>query len=292
MSRRCLIPAAGRGTRLRPITRTVPKELLPIGTRPMIQWAITEALEGGFDELGLVTRETKPLLTSYLTGDGWREGLRPELAAAAESVVIRIFLQEEPRGVVDAVLTASDWLREGSPMALLLPDNVRLAGSVPLTASLLDRAQAAGPVAACHRVGPELERYFGDVGRAVLEDLVPAGRAPRVVALEPRGKGSFEAPAEGAWRLLPRYVVTGEWLEEARRVARDARAQNREADDVEVHRRLVERGALGAIPWEGTIVDAGHPAGYLYAQHVLHEAERESRAREDDGPPLLQIGGA
>ncbi|MGH7564630.1 MAG: sugar phosphate nucleotidyltransferase [Gemmatimonadota bacterium] len=291
MSGRCLIPAAGRGTRLRPITRTVPKELLPIGTRPMIQWTITEALEGGFDELGFVTREAKPLLTSYLTVGGWREGLRPELAAAAESAEIRIFRQQEPRGVVDAVLTASDWLRSGPPVAVLLPDNVRLAGPVPLPASLLDRARA-GSVAACHRIGPELERYFGDVGRAVLEDLVPAGRIPRVVALQPRGDGSFGAPPEGAWRLLPRYVVTGEWLDEARRVTRDARARDREADDVEVHRRLVERGALAAMPWEGTIVDAGHPAGYLYAQHVLHEAERETAATEGDEPPLLQIGGA
>ncbi|MGH7571972.1 MAG: sugar phosphate nucleotidyltransferase [Gemmatimonadota bacterium] len=291
MSGRCLIPAAGRGMRLRPITRTVPKELLPIGIRPMIQWTITEALEGGFDELGFVASDAKPLLTSYLKGGGWREGLRPELAAAAESAAIRIFGQPEPRGVVDAILSASAWLRDGLPSAILLPDNVRLAGPVPLPASLLDRARG-GSLAACHRVGPELERYFGDVGRAVLEDFVPAGRAPRVVALQPRGDGSFEAPPEGAWRLLPRYVVTDEWLDEAGCVARDARALDREADDVEVHRRLVERDALAAIPWEGTIVDAGHPVGYLYAQHVLHEAEREGGDREGDEPPLLQIGGA
>lgn len=292
MIARCLIPAAGRGSRLRPVTSTVPKELLAIGTRPMIQWTITEALEGGFVELGFVTSDAKPLLTSYLVGRGWREGLRPEVAAVAESANVRIFRQGEPRGVVDAVLSASDWLEEGAPVAVLLPDNVRLAGPAPLTAGLLESARLTGPMAACHRVGPERERYFGNVGRASLEELVPADRTPRVVDLQPRGAGPFEAPPEGAWRLLPRYVVTADWLEEARRVAREARVLDVEADDVRVHRRLVGRGALTAVPWEGTMVDAGHPAGYLYAQHLLHEAERESGSGGGQEPPLLQIGSA
>lgn len=257
----------------------------------MIQWAITEALEGGFDELGFVTRAAKPLLTSYLTEGRWREGLRPELEGAAASVEVRIFPQAEPRGVVDAILAASDWLRDGSPVAILLPDNVRLAGPAPLTGSLLARARKAGPMTGCHRVGPERERYFGNVGRAVLEELVPAGGERRVLALEPRGVGSFEAPPEGAWRLLPRYVVTGEWIEVARRVARESLAAGDEADDVEVHRRLVRRGALAAVPWQGTMVDAGHPTGYLYAHHLLHEAGRESETATEHEAPLLQIGG-
>ena len=47
MKARCVIPAAGLGTRMRPITRVIPKELLPVGTRPIVQWCLTEALEGG-----------------------------------------------------------------------------------------------------------------------------------------------------------------------------------------------------------------------------------------------------
>lgn len=289
MSGRCLFPAAGRGTRLRPVTASLPKELLPVGTRPMIQWAITEALEAGFAELGFVTRAEKPLLTSYLTEGGWREGLKPELESAAGAAEVRIFRQAEPRGVVDAVLAASEWLRDGSPVAVLLPDNVRLAGPPPLAPGLLDRARETGPLAACHRVGPEVGRYYGNVGRAELEELVPAGREPRVVALAGRGEGTFEAPPEGAWRLLPRYVVTGEWVEEARRAARESRAAGVEADDVLVHRRLVESSRLAAVPWQGTMVDAGHPMGYLYAHHLLHEAAAGAAAERET--PLLRIGG-
>lgn len=285
MSPRCLMPVAGRGTRLRPITISVPKEMLPVGTRPMLQWAITEALEGGFTELGFVIRDGKPLLERYLEEEGWRQGLLPALTDAAGRAGVQIFRQDRPRGVVDAVLTASDWLADG-PSAVLLPDNVRLAGSPPLSSASLGRAPKTGGLVACHRVGPERSAYYGDVGRIELEELVPAGRLPRVRWIQERGEGAvFETPPEGAWRLLPRWVVTGAWLEEALRVSRKARRDAREADDVDVHRRLVERGSLSALPWEGVMADAGSPRGFLHAQHLLHEA---ARAGEGE-PDLLQV---
>ena len=136
MSPRCLMPVAGRGTRLRPITISVPKEMLPVGTRPILQWAITEALEGGFTELGFVIRDGKPLLERYLEEERWRQGLLPALSDAAGKAEVTIFRQDRPWGVVDAVLTATDWLADG-PTAVLLPDNVRLSGPPPLSGASL-----------------------------------------------------------------------------------------------------------------------------------------------------------
>ena len=287
MSQRCLMPVAGRGTRLRPITVSVPKEMLPVGTRPMLQWAITEALEGGFTELGFVIRDGKPLLERYLEEEGWRQGLLSALSDLAAKTEVTIFRQDRPRGVVDAVLTASDWLA-GGPTAVFLPDNVRLAGPPPLSSASLGRAPEAGALVACHRVGPERSAYYGDVGRIELEELVPAERHPRVRWIQKRGEGAgFETPPEGVWRLLPRWVVTPAWLEEALRVSREARRDGREADDVDVHRRLVERSSLSALPWEGVMADAGNPRGFLHAQHLLHEA---ARAGEEE-PGLLQVEG-
>jgi hypothetical protein len=82
---------------------------------------------------------------------------------------------------------------------------------------------------------------------------------------------------------MPRYTVTAPWLEEARRVAGEAALTGREADDVQVHRRLVERKLLRAVPWTGTVVDAGNPAGYLWAAHLLHEAGSRERDALDRG---------
>jgi UTP-glucose-1-phosphate uridylyltransferase len=290
---RCLIPAAGRGTRLLPITRTVPKALLPVGTRPMLQWCLTEALEGGFDEIVVVVGSDQPLLEQYVRDGEWRPGILPSLYGPAEAVEIEIVRQARPRGVVDAVLAAREWVEEERPFAVFLPDNVRIAGSPPIRAEHLSDAEADDVVLiACHRVGPEARDYYGNVGRAELEALAPAGARRRVTALQVRGEGSFRAEPEGAWRLAPRYTVTRPWIEAARAVAAAASGE-READDVEVHRRLVTDGRLFALPWQGTMVDAGHPGGYLWAHHLLHEASRSDREAEGEEPsaPLLQVEG-
>jgi hypothetical protein len=106
-----------------------------------------------------------------------------------------------------------------------------------------------------------------------------------VLELQERGgRGAFRAPAEGGWRLLPRYTATAPWTEEARREAREAALAGREADDVAVHRRLVGRKLLRALPWKGTVVDAGNPAGYLWVAHLLHEAGSRERDALDQGP--------
>ena len=88
---RAMVFAAGLGTRLRPVTRSVPKELLPIGTRPMLQWCLTEALEGGFDEIGVVVSDAKPALVAYVREERWRDGLLPALEHAAGAARVKVF---------------------------------------------------------------------------------------------------------------------------------------------------------------------------------------------------------
>jgi hypothetical protein len=251
----------------------------------MIQWCLTEAIEGGFEEIGIVLSEAKPALETYLVEGGWRDGLLPDLEERARVVRVTTFRQATPSGVVGAVLAADEWIEDGG-VAVLLPDNVRIAGAPPMTAAHLADAAGRGVVlAACHRVGPESRHFFADVGRIELDELAPAGSGARVLELQERGdRGAFRAPAEGGWRLLPRYTATVPWVEEARREARDAALAGREADDVAVHRRLVERKLLRALPWKGTIVDAGNPAGYLWAGHLLHEAGSRERDALDQGP--------
>jgi UTP-glucose-1-phosphate uridylyltransferase len=289
---RCLIPAAGRGTRLGPVTRIIPKVLLPVGTRPMLQWCLTEALEAGFDEIAVVVGSDQQLLERYLREGEWRTELLPSLHDRAARHEVEIVRQPSPLGVVDAVLSARQWVEEERPFAVFLPDNVRIAGPPPLTSAHLAEAGADGRVLIpCHRVGPETSSHYGNVGRADIEHLVPAGVRPRVTVLEPRGAGTFHALPEGSWRLAPRYTVTGRWIETARSVRAASRA-GVEADDLEVHRRLVDRGLLFAVPWQGTLVDAGHPDGYLWAVHMLYEAGSRRRETEEEEPAgLLEIQG-
>lgn len=277
---------------MRPATRTLPKELLTIGTRPMLQWCLTEALAGGFEEIAVVTSETKPILETYVEENRWRDGILPELEERAAEIGIATFRQARPVGVVDAILSAGPWVEEGGPFAVLLPDNVRIAGPPPLTTEQVAyAAERSVTVAACHRVGPETRHYYGDVGRVEIDELAPAGALPRVTGIQERGRGRFRATPEGAWRLAPRYIVSTTWLDAARDELARASVEGGEADDVAAHRTAIEAGGMRAVRWEGTLVDAGNPRGYLYANHLLHEAGvRERDAREEGAAPdLLEI---
>lgn len=259
---------------MRSVGGSVPKALLPVGSRPLLQWCLEEALEAGFREIAVVVRENQPRLAGYVREGGWREGL--PRAAEARAAVTRVgtVIQAVPRGVVDAVLSARDWIEDGRPFAVYLPDNVRLDGPPPLTADRLAAASRRDlTLVACHKVRPATSRWFGDVGRAELGVAEPGTGPVEVVRLQRRGSGTFEAPAGGAWRIAPRYIVGRRWLEIAREVAVEAAAAGTETDDVAVHRRLVAEGRLFAVPWRGTMVDAGHPAGYLYAQRLLDRTD-------------------
>lgn len=287
---RCLIPAAGRGTRLSPISSTIPKALLPVGTRPLLQWCLTEALEAGFRDIVVVHGRQEPL-ERYLAVEGWREGLHEAVRPAADAASVRGVPQGEVGGVVGAALSVREWFEDARPFALFLPDHVRIAGPPPLTAAhVVEAASADTVLVACHRVGPETRRFYRDVGKAELDALAPAGVRPAVVAVQERGRGVFRAAPEGSWRLAPRIAVTPPWIGMARQVAGEAALAGGEADDVQVHRRLVDAGGLRAVPWSGTLVDAGHPAGWLWAQHLLHEAAaRTAEEEEEAGGGRLEI---
>ena len=116
--RKALIPAAGRGTRMRPVTWAVPKELLPVGTRPAIHRVVDEAAAAGLDRIGVVIGPGKELIRDYLE-TARRQGEFPGLA-------FEYLRQEEPKGLAEAI-SVSRSFTDGDPFALLLPDNVLLA---------------------------------------------------------------------------------------------------------------------------------------------------------------------
>ena len=108
---KALIPAAGHGTRFLPVTRVVPKEMLPVGSKPAIQLIVEEALAAGADEVVIVTSPEKEIIKRYFDGD-------PDLAAR-----IRWAYQTEQKGLGHAVLQAAEALAgETEPVLVLFGD--------------------------------------------------------------------------------------------------------------------------------------------------------------------------
>ena len=145
-----VVPAAGRGTRMRPATRVVPKALIPVVDRPAIQYAVEESVRAGASEVIIIV---DPGVETLAERHFWEEGPLPGL----EDVKITPVVQEIPHGLGHAVLTAREAVAD-RPFYCVLADNIpRPDGDV---LSAMARAFDDTSVVCLRRLTPEfLERY-------------------------------------------------------------------------------------------------------------------------------------
>jgi UTP--glucose-1-phosphate uridylyltransferase len=176
---RALVPAAGRGTRLRPLTDVVPKELLPLVDRPVVRWVADELAACGIEQLAVVVGPGKERVAEYL-GAG-------------------AILQPEPRGLGDAVLCAEAWAAD-EPFAVALGDAV-IGGQARIVARLAAALDDHGAVAAIavQRVGPEKVSRYGIVAGAT------KGSDPFVARALVEKPALEDAPGDMA--IAARYVL-------------------------------------------------------------------------------------
>jgi UTP--glucose-1-phosphate uridylyltransferase len=114
--RKAVIPAAGLGMRLLPFTKSIPKEMLPVAGKPLIQWAVEEAVASGIETVILVINRNKDLITRHfesdvkLEHDQQRHGRMKEVETLRQLSGlgnVRTVFQESPLGLADAILCAS-----------------------------------------------------------------------------------------------------------------------------------------------------------------------------------------
>jgi UTP--glucose-1-phosphate uridylyltransferase len=210
---KALIPAAGRGTRFLPLTKSVPKELAPLVTTPALEFVVAEATDVGVTNVLLVVNASKLGITEYfepnedleaaLEAKGDKEGLdsvrRPTELAAVESIE-----QKEPRGLGDAV-SYGEQFAAGEPIAVLLPDDI-IDDRDSLLGPMLDvYHEHGGVVVALLDVGPvDISRY----GAVVLAD----GEDPHadVVAIVDMVEKPKPEDAPSSLAIIGRYVLPPE----------------------------------------------------------------------------------
>jgi len=247
---KCVIPAAGRGTRLKAVAGNVPKELVEVGGKPMIRWVMEEVIAAGLSDICLIISPAKLMLKSYLQN----------LALAA---AVHFLLQEEEGGLGQAIGLARDFAGD-EPFALVLPDNLVFSG-IPIFRRMFEVFQkhllsvnALMEVPSAARA-----RGFSCAGKPDLEEM-EAG-VFRVTRIYPKERGRC-FPWEGGkrnYRLYPRMILLPEfftWLEKMRP------PPPAEFDDVPVFQELAARGRLLACLTHAEVFDAGNPEGLRQAR--------------------------
>jgi UTP--glucose-1-phosphate uridylyltransferase len=165
---KAIIPAAGLGTRCLPATKSMPKEMLPVVDRPVIQYVVEEAVEAGCEDILIVTGRGKRSiedhfdksfeLEHHLAEQGKTEELE-RVQAIGELARVHYVRQPEPRGLGDAILCAERFVGE-DPFAVLLGDDIMRADTTP-TEQLLDayREHGAPAISVMEVAASAVDRY-------------------------------------------------------------------------------------------------------------------------------------
>ncbi|HUR94691.1 MAG TPA: sugar phosphate nucleotidyltransferase [Gemmatimonadales bacterium] len=240
-----VIPCGGRGTRLHPITRWLPKEILPVGLRPILHWTLDEAADAGLLRAIIVTNPHKPLLEAAARN---YEG----------PLELEFVPQDHPRGLGDALLRARDHLA-GSPFLAVLPDNL-FKGPNPSAAVAATFRETALATVLLAEISREDAGAKGATGRARIR--TEGDGSLRVTDIADKGTGRFDTAGEAA-AVTPigRMALPGGILEEFEEVGRGLPA-GVELDDVPVLQRLARRDALAGVISRAEFFDVGVPEGY------------------------------
>ncbi|HEU5304739.1 MAG TPA: sugar phosphate nucleotidyltransferase [Gemmatimonadales bacterium] len=243
-----VIPCGGLGTRLHPITRWVPKELLPVGLKPVLYWTLDEVAGAGLLRAIVVTNPHKPMLEA--AARNYPGPLELEFVA-----------QDHPRGLGDALLRARDNLA-GSPFLAVLPDNL-FHGPNPSAAVLATHRATGLATVLLARIERESAGSKGATGRATFR-TAPDGTL-RITGVADKGTGRFDTAGQAvAVTPIGRMAFGGDTLAEFEEVGRSL-APGVELDDVPVLQRLARRDALAGVISPARFFDVGVPEGYREA---------------------------
>ncbi len=261
---KAIFPVAGQGTRFLPATKAVPKEIMTLVDRPLIQYAIDEARAAGIKEFIFVTSrgksaledyfDTAPELESSLKKKGKTELLDVLRSTNMDSGAIAYIRQHQAMGLGHAVWCARRLIGD-EPFAVILPDDV-IAGEKSCLQQMVETyEEVGGCMVAAMEVPPEQASSYG-----VLD--IKESMGPLVAA-----KGMVEKPAPGEapsnLAVIGRYILTPDVLRSLDKKQQGAGGEIQLTDAIA--RELKSLRPVHGYKFEGRRYDCGSKAGFLQA---------------------------
>ena len=259
--RAAVFPVAGRGTRFLPATKASPKEMLPVVDKPLIQYAVEEAIEAGVTRLIFVTGSSKraiedhfdsdPQLEQALTKSGKDELLRSIQGIVPEGVSCIYIRQGEPLGLGHAVLCARPAVGD-EPFFVHLADDLISAHPGCLSQMAEEYAEHGGSVIAVETVPKENTSSYG----IVATDSADRNRITQIV--------EKPAPAEAPSNLavVGRYLLAPEIFDKLESTGKGAGGEIQLTDGIA---DLMQDSPVYAYAFDGVRYDCGSKLGYLQA---------------------------
>jgi UTP--glucose-1-phosphate uridylyltransferase len=267
---KAVIPAAGFGTRMLPATKALPKEMLPVAAKPMIQYAVEEAIASGIETIVVVIRSRKSILQAHFRRDreleSFLEGRRQVSAAEllrqfAKLAELRYVEQKKPLGLADAISCARS-VMQGEPFVVLLPD-VIIDSVQPATEQLIRaHKRHGGSIIAIREIEPQEVERFGVVGFEDAKTLPKHGS----VRLTTLAEKPSPADAPSRFGIFGRYLLEDDIWDAIAKIGCGLRGEVQLTDALNL---LCRKKLVHGLLFEGRHFDAGNPLGYLMANIEL-----------------------
>ena len=261
--RKAIIPAAGLGTRLLPNTKSIPKEMLPLVDKPVIQYIVEEAVSAGIEEILIITNRGKSPIEDYfdyspdLEERLIRDGKQDEantVRAVADMADVFFLRQKETKGLGHAIWRAKSFVGD-EPFAILLGDDIMLSEK-PVLKQLVEAAEENSCSAiAVREVPDELIVKYSSVK---LEEKL----SDRVFRIGDMNEKPTLEEKFSNYAILGRYVLTPAILDI---LAHTAPGRNNEIQLTDGMKELCRIEPMCAVDFEGRRYDTGNLKGYLEA---------------------------
>ena len=265
--RKAVFPAAGLGTRFLPATKAQPKEMLPLVDKPLIQYAVEEAIHSGVQNIIIVTGRGKTAIEDHFDVSFELEHLlesrnkKDQLAAVravSDMINVAYVRQKEALGLGHAVLRARELVGE-EPFAVILSDDV-IDAEVPALRQLLDVYEFYGaPVLALMEVPKENISAYGVVDAEPVGHNGGRDRLYRIRNLVEKPKAQ-DAPSNLA--IIGRYVLTPDVFRSLETIEPGSGGELQLTDGL---RQALRGRPIYGYRFEGTRYDAGDKLGFLKA---------------------------
>ena len=260
--RKAVIPAAGLGTRMLPATKTVPKEMLPMVDKPVIQYIIEEAVEAGIEDILIVTNRAKSAMDDYFDyypeletrlNQAGKEKELTEVRRAADLANIFYVRQKETKGLGHAIWRAKRFVGD-EPFAVLLGDDIMRARK-PVTRELIEAAEKYdASVVGVQKVSTQAISKYSSVKISPLEE--------RIFAVSDMNEKPRPEQMFSNYAILGRYVLKSDIFAILENLQPGYGGEIQLTDGL---KELCRRDRMVAVDFEGRRYDTGNLQGFLEA---------------------------
>ena len=214
--KKAIIPVAGLGTRMLPATKAIPKELLPIIDKPLVQYIVEEAIEAGIQEIIFITRSGKEAIENHfdvnfelekaLKISGKNKILKSIRDIIPKNLKITSIRQENPKGLGDAILCAEHIIKK-EPFAVLLPDELLMSNSKKndLSEMLSQFNETKSYQILVEKISKKETEKYG-----IISPKKPIKKGEKVISLKSLTEKPLPSKSPSNIRIIGRYLLPPE----------------------------------------------------------------------------------